>query len=199
MLHHSNQQQQQEGAPRAAMPQKHSKNNTDGAVFTHHERRAAGYGTQKQRLGTDSQNPFGYCCLSLKPVIDPVVRCVPACVCELGSDRVDRLITRSRVPPSTPALAYIPPHARAHTHTRSPSGHIYSRESIVEYLLTKTQELKRQKALWEVRACVCRAMHLGDKKGVGAWGMRACVCVCVRLGLGLDHPTNKPIHLRPHP
>lgn len=32
----------------------------------------------------------------------------------------------------------------------SPSGHLYSRESIVEYLLTKTQELKRQKALWEV-------------------------------------------------
>ena len=58
------------------MPQKHSKNNTDGAVFTHHERRLAGYGTQKQRLGTDSQNPFGYCCLSLKPVVDPVVRCV---------------------------------------------------------------------------------------------------------------------------
>lgn len=58
------------------MPQKHSKNNTDGAVFTHHERRLAGYGTQKQRLGTDSQNPFGYCCLSLKPVVDPVVRCL---------------------------------------------------------------------------------------------------------------------------
>lgn len=33
----------------------------------------------------------------------------------------------------------------------SPSGHIYSREAIVEYLLSKTQDLKRQRVLYEVR------------------------------------------------
>lgn len=32
------------------------------------------WGTQKTRIGTDSQQPFGYCCLTLKPVVDPVVR-----------------------------------------------------------------------------------------------------------------------------
>lgn len=80
------------------MPQRHSKNNTDSSCFTYFEKNSCGIGSIKQRLGTDSQLPFGYCCLSLHPVIDPVV---------------------------------------------SPSGHIYSREAIVEYLLTKTLENKR--------------------------------------------------------
>jgi len=81
------------------MPQRHSKNNTDSSCFTYFEKHSCGIGSIKQRLGTDSQLPFGYCCLSLHPVVDPVV---------------------------------------------SPSGHIYSREAIVEYLLTKTVEIKRQ-------------------------------------------------------
>ena len=72
--------------PARIMPQKHSKNNTDAAVFTYDERRKAGYGTTRQRLGTDSHQPFGYCCLSLKPVVDPVVRSVPLLVCPWGMD-----------------------------------------------------------------------------------------------------------------
>jgi hypothetical protein len=32
---------------------------------------------------------------------------------------------------------------------------MYSREAIVSYLLTKTQELKRQKALFEVQQTEC--------------------------------------------
>lgn len=55
-------------------------------------------GTLRQRLGTDSQLPFGYCALSMQPAEEPVV---------------------------------------------SPSGHIYSRECILEYLLTKSRELKQ--------------------------------------------------------
>jgi hypothetical protein len=31
----------------------------------------------------------------------------------------------------------------------SPSGHIYSREFILEYLLTKSQELKKQQKIFE--------------------------------------------------
>lgn len=54
-------------------PQRHSRNNTDAALFTYHERKEAGYGTQKLRYGADSQLPFGHCCLTLKPVEDPVV------------------------------------------------------------------------------------------------------------------------------
>lgn len=58
----------------------------------------------KQRLGTESQLPFGYCGLSMYPAEDPVV---------------------------------------------TPSGHIYSRESILEYLLTKSKEIKEQCKAYE--------------------------------------------------
>ena len=63
-------------------------------------------GTQERRVGTDSQIPFGYCCLSLQPVVEPVV---------------------------------------------SPTGHLYSRECILEYLLTKKEELGRQKIAYEAQ------------------------------------------------
>jgi len=58
----------------------------------------ADMGSVHQRVGTDSQLPFGYCALSLTPVDDAVV---------------------------------------------SPSGTLYSREAILEYLLQKSRELKR--------------------------------------------------------
>lgn len=64
----------------------------------------SGLGTIKQRLGSESQLPFGYCALSLHPAEDAVV---------------------------------------------SPSGHLYSRESILEYLLTKSKELKTQREQYE--------------------------------------------------
>jgi hypothetical protein len=79
------------------MPARHSKNNTDKSHFTYHEKQKAGLGTLKQRLGSESQLPFGYCALTLQPAVDPVV---------------------------------------------TPSGRIYSREAIIEYLLTKSKELK---------------------------------------------------------
>lgn len=79
------------------MPSRHSKNTGDRHHFTYHERQKAGLGTLKQRLGADSQLPFGYCALSLQPADDPVI---------------------------------------------SPSGHLYSRESILQYLLNKSKELK---------------------------------------------------------
>lgn len=80
------------------MPSKHSKNAGDLAHFTYNEKKKAGHGSVSQRLGTDSQLPFGYCSLSLQPITDGVV---------------------------------------------TPSGHMYEREVILEYLLTKTRELKQ--------------------------------------------------------
>ena len=110
------------------MPSKHSKNNSvrnlwqlsicsshklntklisimvffffqEATHFRYHEKVQAGVGSITQRLGTDSQQPFGHCCLSLAPVEDAVM---------------------------------------------TPSGHIYEREVILEYLLKKTKELKKQ-------------------------------------------------------
>ena len=86
---------------------RHSKNQgAMGSMMTYHEFKKLGHGTQSARYGVDSQLPFGYCCLSLGPVQDPLV---------------------------------------------SPSGHVYSREAIMEYLLEKTQELKRQQDLYDAQ------------------------------------------------
>lgn len=76
--------------------------------LTYHERKSklADYGTEKRRLGADSQLQFGDCCLGLVPAVDPVA---------------------------------------------TPSGHIYSREAILTYLLNKTQELKDAKAKYEAQ------------------------------------------------
>ncbi|XP_073134367.1 E3 ubiquitin-protein ligase CSU1 [Henckelia pumila] len=54
------------------MPQRHSKNNNDLAIFTYNEKRQLGYGTQKERLGKDSIKPFDACCLCLKTFIEPM-------------------------------------------------------------------------------------------------------------------------------
>jgi nitric oxide synthase-interacting protein len=86
------------------MPSKHSKNAGDQHHFSYAEKKMCGYGTESQRLGTESQTPFGYCCLSLNPVTDAVV---------------------------------------------SPSGHLYSREAILEYLLLKTKGIKQQQLQYE--------------------------------------------------
>lgn len=87
------------------MPSKHSKNAGDRHYYSAHERSKNNIGSQHQRLGTDSQLPFGYCCLSLQPIKDAVI---------------------------------------------TPSGHMYSREAMIAYLLTKTQELKEQTKLFEL-------------------------------------------------
>jgi len=52
---------------------RHAKNNTASSYFTYHERQQLDYGTKKQRLGKDSLRSFDCCCLSLQPVVDPVV------------------------------------------------------------------------------------------------------------------------------
>jgi hypothetical protein len=55
------------------MPTKHSKNASDRHHLTYGEKRKNGIGSISQRLGSDSQLPFGYCPLSLVPIDDAVV------------------------------------------------------------------------------------------------------------------------------
>jgi nitric oxide synthase-interacting protein len=51
---------------------RHSKNNTASSVFTYAERAKLDYGTQKQRLGSDSLRKFDACFLCLTVARDPV-------------------------------------------------------------------------------------------------------------------------------
>jgi len=79
---------------------RHSKNKGDRAFISKDEFSSYNSaGSLSTRLGTDSQLPFGYCALSLHPVVDGVI---------------------------------------------SPSGRLYSKEFILEYLLTRTKEIKQQ-------------------------------------------------------
>ncbi|ORZ33898.1 hypothetical protein BCR44DRAFT_61162 [Catenaria anguillulae PL171] len=51
---------------------RHSKNNTASAVFTYAERERLTYGTQRQRLGTDSKRAFDACFLCLQTAAVPM-------------------------------------------------------------------------------------------------------------------------------
>jgi nitric oxide synthase-interacting protein len=97
------------------MPSKHSKNSHNRYSFSHYEVKKAGHGHIEQRIGADSQLPFGYCALSLYPVDEAVV---------------------------------------------SPSGHMYSREAILEYLLKKTKELKHLQHQYELQSAKRREEEL---------------------------------------
>lgn len=99
------------------MPSRHSKNTGSKPCFTYHEK-AKAFGSITQRLGGESQLPFGYCSLSLTPAEDPVV---------------------------------------------SPSGRLYSREFILEYILTKTQELKKQRMDYEEQQVICESCKHNNK------------------------------------
>ena len=73
-------------------------------MFTYWERSQL-KGTVVERLGTDSQLPFGYCSLSLTPIDGDAVI--------------------------------------------SPSGRLYSKEAIYEYLLQKSRDLKALNVLYD--------------------------------------------------
>lgn len=52
---------------------RHSKNCTAATHFTYEEKRKAGLGTLRKRLGKDSFTPFGQCALCLGHVVSPLV------------------------------------------------------------------------------------------------------------------------------
>lgn len=58
---------------------RHSKNNTAHSVFTYAEKKMLSkeYGTNKTRIGQDSQRIFEQCYLCLQRVIEPMI-------CEMG-------------------------------------------------------------------------------------------------------------------
>ena len=51
---------------------RHSKNPNARAFYSNTERSKLGWGSSSERLGVDSQLPFGYCCLSLQPAKFPM-------------------------------------------------------------------------------------------------------------------------------
>lgn len=59
------------------MGRRHSKNCTEAAVYSYHERRkdsaASGFGSEKARLGKDSIKGFDCCSLTLQPCRNPVI------------------------------------------------------------------------------------------------------------------------------
>jgi len=95
------------------MPSKHSKANGHPGVFTYWERSQL-KGTVVERLGKDSQLPFGYCSLSLTPIDGDAVI--------------------------------------------SPSGRLYSKEAIYEYLLQKSRDLKALNVLYDEQEAKKRRM-----------------------------------------
>lgn len=88
------------------MPARHSKKRGSDAVFTYDERKKQ-VGEVTNRLGADSQLPFGHCNLTLTAISE-------------GAESVV-----------------------------SPSGRIYGKEAILEYLLSKTRDLKLLQVLYE--------------------------------------------------
>ena len=104
--------------------------------LTHYERTkkfaSSEYGTTKMRLGGDTQQTFGYCSLGLTPIIDDEPDAdsnKKAAAVVANSDQDDTMIT---------TIA-----------TVTPSGHLYSPQAILEYLLTKTQDYQGQLTKYE--------------------------------------------------
>uniref|UniRef100_A0A7S0R794 Nitric oxide synthase-interacting protein zinc-finger domain-containing protein n=1 Tax=Pyramimonas obovata TaxID=1411642 RepID=A0A7S0R794_9CHLO len=85
---------------------RHSKNagNMGREGMSYHERRALGFGTQKERLGKDTVKDFDACGLTLTYAKDPVT---------------------------------------------TPEGYLYSKESILECLVSQKKSVARQLAAWE--------------------------------------------------
>lgn len=78
----------------------------------------------------------------------------------------------------------------------TPSGHVYCKECIVEFLLTKTQELKRQREAFEAQQkdqgvnvdgwIYCRSMRQPEYGGVQGMPTGCCSLMlpCIRRAWG---------------
>jgi nitric oxide synthase-interacting protein len=105
---------------------RHAKNCTAGAVYTYHEKKkdaqASGYGTNSQRVGKDSVKDFDCCSLTLQPCREPLVSWV-IFVCFKPFFRIilSPGIMRCR-----------------------PEGHIFDKEAIYQYIITKKNEISRK-------------------------------------------------------
>lgn len=117
--------------------------------LTYNERKKlTSYGTTTARLGTESHNRFGDCCLGLSPATDPV---------------------------------------------STPSGHIYSREAIVTYLLTKNQELKEAQLKYEAQLSTDRdrtdlTLQTVEQKRIQDFATKdACPAQISKEGHALSH------------
>lgn len=100
------------------MGRKHSKSTQNAAYHLPEEKVG---GTTVQRLGADSQLPWGYCPFSLGPIDEGFV---------------------------------------------SPSGSLYSKEGILEYLLSKSLEIKVQKEAFDAQESIKRRGIEEDKLAI---------------------------------
>ncbi|CAB9529886.1 Nitric oxide synthase interacting protein [Seminavis robusta] len=95
--------------------------------LTHYERtkkfKSSSFGTTTTRLSGDSQVAFGHCSLGLTVIMEDGKQK------KKTDDNDETLVT---------TIAMV-----------TPSGHLYAKEAIFEYLLTKTQEYQDQLALFE--------------------------------------------------
>jgi len=104
--------------------------------MTHHERTkkfaSSSYGTTTTRLAGDTQVAFGSCSLSLTPIMDHT-----SSNGEQKGKSDSKACAGSDTNTST-TIAMV-----------TPSGHLYAKQAIYEYLLTKTQEFQDQKKAYE--------------------------------------------------
>ena len=97
--------------------------------LTHYERTkkfaSSNYGTTTTRLSGDTQVAFGHCSLSLAPIVE-----------EHHDDHHDSKEEEEEDTTTTIAMV-------------TNSGHLYAKEAIYQYLLTKTQDYQDQKDAYE--------------------------------------------------
>ena len=75
----------------------------------------------------------------------------------------------------------------------TPSGHVYCKECIVEYLLAKTQELKRQREAFEAQA---KNEGMFVISSHATLQMVNCACAPHGMGILLLHPLSETLFLR---
>lgn len=105
--------------------------------LTHYERTkkfaSSSYGTTTTRISGDTQVAFGSCSLSLAPIVsdqdESSTNNAVAAKSSAGDD--DQTVT---------SIAMV-----------TPSGHLYAKQAIYEYLLTKTQDYSDQTKAYEVQ------------------------------------------------
>ena len=119
--------------------------------LTHYERTkkfaSSSYGTTTTRISGDTQVAFGSCSLSLAPIVseqDESPTNAVAATSSAGDD--DNTVT---------SIAMV-----------TPSGHLYAKQAIYEYLLTKTQDYSDQKKAYEMQeeAAIAKADTTEAKK-----------------------------------
>ena len=108
--------------------------------LTHYERTkkfaSSSYGTTTTRISGDTQVAFGCCSLSLAPIVD-------------GSSAAAEDTQKKAAKSKPSSSAGDDDNTVTSIGMVTPSGHLYAKQAIYEYLLTKTQDYQDQKKAYE--------------------------------------------------